>query len=256
MRAWQRIRTWQNPDGGWRPNHEVAPATWVTALGVTLGLLLWDHPEAEAEPAVEAGLRWLVRTSGAETAWINRAAARAGLLKVDRNLKWAAWPWTPGSTSWVEPTAHSIVALQLALERRAVPAHLQKSVEDRIRQGQAALLDLRCQDGGWNYGNRAVFRVELPSYAQTTGVALHGLQRVPSERVSQAIGKAQELLEGTKPGIAHAWLSISLRNLGNAVSSSAPDAAALSELNTLELALETLAQPGGNAALLRVGGGS
>jgi len=38
------------------------------------------------------------------------------------------------------------------------------------------IADRRSVDGGWNYGNRRVYKTDLPSYPETTGIALLGLQ--------------------------------------------------------------------------------
>ena len=42
--------------------------------------------------------------------------------------------------------------------------------------GEAQLMDVRSRDGGWNYGSPAALGVDLPSYPETTALALVGLQ--------------------------------------------------------------------------------
>ena len=42
--------------------------------------------------------------------------------------------------------------------------------------GEAQLMDVRSRDGGWNYGSPAALGVDLPSYPETTALALVALQ--------------------------------------------------------------------------------
>ena len=79
----------------------------------------------------------------------------------------SAWGWTPDVRSTVEPTARVLMAVN-----RLTPA-------DSATRAEAMHLleERRCADGGWNYGNASVNDVDLRSYAQTTAMALIGLQR-------------------------------------------------------------------------------
>jgi Prenyltransferase and squalene oxidase repeat len=82
----------------------------------------------------------------------------------DPNLR--GWGWTPDTFGWVEPTAHSVLALQV----------LRPSAGSPLTDGLAVLADRECVGGGWNYGNRVILGADLPPYAQTTAVALIALQ--------------------------------------------------------------------------------
>ena len=42
--------------------------------------------------------------------------------------------------------------------------------------GEAELMDVRCADGGWNYGSHAALQVDLVAFPETTALALIGLQ--------------------------------------------------------------------------------
>ena len=46
----------------------------------------------------------------------------------------------------------------------------------RVQMGEAQLMDVRSRDGGWNYGSPAALGVDLPSYPETTALALVALQ--------------------------------------------------------------------------------
>src|SRR6185295_2777800 len=68
----------------------------------------------------------------------------------------------PGTSSWVEPTAHTLVAL-----KRASSKFESKELDERVRLGEAQLAGVRSKDGGWNYGSRAALGIELPSSPDT-----------------------------------------------------------------------------------------
>ena len=108
---------------------------------------------------------------------------------------------------------------------------------------------MRCNDGGWNYGNRTDGRhTELPSYPETTALALLGLQGRSDVGASVSLA-AKQLREGVSP-MATAWLNIALRLHGQAVDA-APDREPSSDV--LITALEALGAPEGNHRLLKTG---
>ena len=51
-----------------------------------------------------------------------------------------------------------------------------RTLRERIRSGEALLLDVRCSDGGWNYGSPWTLGEDQRSYPETTALALLGLQ--------------------------------------------------------------------------------
>jgi hypothetical protein len=203
-RAWALIRSWQMADGGWRPAADVQMPHWTTALGVTIAIARGEFGEP-----FQKGVAWLLGSAGVESKLINRAAARVGLLEADRDLSLKGWPWKPNTSSWVEPTAHSLVALKRAalyLQTARVPI---VELRERVRIGEAQLLDVRCRDGGWNYGSRAVLGEDLPSYPETTALALLGLQG--HANLSKSIELAKGMALDRRSPLARAWLRIAFR---------------------------------------------
>jgi prenyltransferase/squalene oxidase-like repeat protein len=199
-RAWTLLKSWQGADGGWRPSREVEVPTWATSLCVTLA-----QSRGEFGEPFQKGVAWLLDSAGIEGPLWRRLVFRTGLLgKPDRNLELIGWPWKPDTASWVEPTAHAIVALKQAASK-APSAKLQ----ERVRIGQAQLLDVRCQDGGWNYGNHASLHVDLVAFPETTGLALIGLQGHPD--LGPSIDLATRMSSLTPSPLARAWLTIALR---------------------------------------------
>jgi hypothetical protein len=75
------------------------------------------------------------------------------------------WPWIAETHSWVEPT--SIVLL--ALEMTGYGDHL------RAQEARRMLLNRQLENGGWNYGNTAIFGQQLQPMPGSTGLALSAL---------------------------------------------------------------------------------
>jgi hypothetical protein len=208
-RAWKLIESWQLRDGGWRPAADVQIANWTTALCVTIATL-----RGESGGPFQKGVEWLLGSWGVESRLVNRMAVKVGRLEADRDLSLKGWPWKPNTSSWVEPTAHTLVALKQASSR--VPSKYRGEIRERTRMGEAQLMDVRCRDGGWNYGSRAVMGGDLPSYPETTALALLGLQGHADlsqslERAGQMARDQQQENGATRSPLARAWLRLALR---------------------------------------------
>src|SRR4051812_44511574 len=108
-RGWKLMRAWQLPGGSWKPCAAVQEPHWTTSLCVTLHALrgVYDEP-------FQRGLQWLLDTSGTENDLKFRIVhfLRPSVVELDPSFK--AWPWLPGTSSWIEPTAHALVALKKA----------------------------------------------------------------------------------------------------------------------------------------------
>lgn len=195
--AWSLVRSWQNADGGWRPTGAVTGSTWCTALAITLADVLGEHGGA-----VDRGAQWLLTSAGAESSKLNRVLQFLGVSAFEREVRFPGWPWRPGTSAWVEPTTHALIAL-----RKLARHGPSRPLADRIHAGERMLLSVRCKDGGWNYGSPRALGVELPSYAETTALALLGLQEhAPSDALEHARG----LMERDLSPLAKAWLRIAL----------------------------------------------
>lgn len=235
-RAWDLLRSWQRPDGSWHPSADVQIANWGTSLCVTLA-----HIRGEFGEPFRKGVANLLDTSGEESKFVNRAAAKLGILETQRDFSLKAWPWKPNTSSWVEPTVHALVALKKASAQVS-----SADLRERVRIGEAQLMNVRCSSGGWNYGDPAVLHVELPAYPETTGLALVGLQG--HKDLGKSLDLASRWLKETKSPLAGAWVTIALRLHGADVPESA-----VTEVSAdrMILALEALAAPEGNHHLLK-----
>ena len=201
-RGWKLVRSWQLPDGSWPANAVAKEPHWTTSLAVTL-----HSVRGVSDDAMRRGVDWLVDLSGGENDLSFRMAhfINPKLIEMDPSLK--AWPWRPGNMSWVEPTAHALVALKSARKSQG-----SSRVDSRIDQGEKMLLERRCSDGGWNYGNRRVMGHDLPSYPETTALALYGLSGNPKLNISGPVTVARKYFAGTRSPLAKAWLAVALRS--------------------------------------------
>jgi hypothetical protein len=120
------------------------------------------------------GIRWLLDERGREANWFWRWKFQT----VDNSVKFDpakyGGSWIPGTTSWVIPTAFSLIALQKAKDIGLSP---ELRFSERISMGVRMLLDRMCPGGGWNAGNSAAFGVAYTPYIDATAIALLSLRR-------------------------------------------------------------------------------
>lgn len=240
-RAWSLIRSWQKHDGSFRPNGMVDEGTWVTAQAVTLACMRGVYDQR-----VRDSVGWMLRVVGKEHKFAGRLASYLGLIKANLNVAHAGWPWRDGNAAWVEPTAHTLVAL-----KKVAPKYRSTDLDHRVREGEALIFSRRCSDGGWNCGNPGVLNLDLPSYPETTALALIGLEGRPAIELVHPFGIARGLRSATKSSLAKAWLAIALR-LHDEELEAPPNEPAMHR-DVMLAALEALGHPAGNFRLLKSG---
>src|SRR4051794_13438554 len=178
-RALDAVENLQNKDGSWPAFVGDEPeGCWTTAL-VLLSLMAARHDS----PRVNRGIQWLLEARGREANWLWRWKLRT----VDNNVQFDpgkfGWSWIAGSTSWVVPTAFTLIALQQASTRgfcRSV------QLKGRVELGIGMLLDRMCPGGGWNSGNGVAFGVPLAAHLDATAQALLALKGRGCRRSFQA----------------------------------------------------------------------
>ena len=114
--------------------------------------------------------------------------------------------------------------------------------------GEAELMDVRCGDGGWNYGSSAALKVDLVAFPETTGLALIGLQGHAG--LEKSLELAARMARETVSPLARSWLTIALRVNGMDVPASAVKIVTTPE--TAVLALSLIAEQ--NPHFFRTGG--
>jgi hypothetical protein len=103
----------QNADGSWCAfAGDERNGCWVTALAA-LSLMV----TGSGRDRVGAAIRWLVNAKGREASWLWRWKLRTLDNQVRIDPAKYGWSWVPGTTSWVIPTAFSILALRYARQR-------------------------------------------------------------------------------------------------------------------------------------------
>lgn len=202
-RGWKLLSSWQREDGSWRAASQVDESSWATSLVVLLHGLRQDFGDS-----CRRGVRWLLGQQGAGESLLGKLTRVLTRRKVvDQDVTLAAWPWRTGNAAWVEPTSYAMLALRAVGHRVDSDA-----VRHRLQQGERMLLDRRCKDGGWNYGNRRVLDTDLESFPETTAAALlalhNGLQNAPLEASFQ---RARAAWERTPTPLATAMLRTAFR---------------------------------------------
>lgn len=188
-----RAREWllkaQRADGSWPAYPGQPQGCWVTSVA-SQALFL----EGGAGIAVERGLQWLVAAWPAEGSLWWRLRQRifpSRVVRQDSSLK--GWNWTPGTASWVEPTAHALLFLR-SLPTQMLSPHAAK----RRQLAERMLFDRMCPGGGWNSGNPLVYGVAGVPRMGPTAWALLAL-RAHAERAE--IQKSLGWLEGAYSAI-------------------------------------------------------
>jgi hypothetical protein len=241
-RAWKLVRSWQTPDGSSRPSGQVEGGTWITAHTVTLASVRGVYDDQ-----VRRSVDWMLSVVGAEHNMLMRTAAFFHLLKTTLDVSHAGWPWREGNAAWIEPTVHTLVAL-----KKVRAEYRSSELESRVREGEAMVLSRRCTDGGWNCGNPGVLNFDLPSYPETTGLALVGLQGRSAAELAGPLEVARRFRQETKSSLAKAWLTIALRCHGDHPAELPGENKVPTDV--MLAALEALGHPDGNYRLFGTGG--
>jgi Squalene-hopene cyclase C-terminal domain len=149
-RGVQFLRTAQLSDGSWPSTPEERTGCWVTALCCWV---LQGTPDSAA--ALMAGLGWVCNDWPQDsTPWrrfLTKFSTRSQAQPINNSYR--GWGWTPGTSSWVEPTSFGLLALEAAGD--VVPPEAKR----RRELGEAMLYDRMCPSGGWNCGNPRVYGV-------------------------------------------------------------------------------------------------
>jgi Prenyltransferase and squalene oxidase repeat len=170
-RGLQFLRAAQLSDGSWPSSPEEKSGCWVTSLSCWVLLAASD-----SSPASGAGLRWLChdwpRDSTPWRRFLSKFSSTKGLHPI--NMSYRGWGWTPGTSSWVEPTSFALISLEQAPRDLLPPEAIR-----RRELATAMLYDRMCPGGGWNCGNPLVYGVAGEPLIVPTVWALLALRHDP-----------------------------------------------------------------------------
>ena len=254
----------RNADGGWPyyagKKSRLEPTSWaMLATSVTVEstpLLGWLNPAGLlVEPSTGqvnytfnavAGLAigaQLPATAG------RLAAALAGAFgevippspAIRQNTSLRGWGWTPGTFTWIEPTAWSVLLLKQWPGDRAI-------AKARIDEAEAVLRDRVCPGGGWNFGNGEVYGQGLPAHVPPTAIGTLALQdRVSEPIVTDAAGFLERRgpAEGSTTALALSVLALStigqpVAHLGEQLASHHSEAVSLGNVAAIGMAAYAL----------------
>ncbi len=159
-------------------------AFWPTALA----LMAWRGDAAFDAPSRRAA-DFLLRTDG-----IHFQKPATSPMGHDTSLR--GWPWASRTHSWVEPTALSLLALNLEGDGR----------HERCLEATRMLLDRQLPSGGWNYGNTTVYGNQLRPLPCETGIALAALAgRAQPAGVAASLNYLESELAGIRTPLTLAW---------------------------------------------------
>jgi hypothetical protein len=192
-RGLQFLRAAQLGDGSWPSTPEEKSGCWVTSLGCWVLLTA-----ADSSGAATAGIKWLCHDRpGDTTPWrrfLARFSAQKELHPVNRSYR--GWGWTPGTSSWVEPTSFALISLEQASREQLPP-----EASRRRQLATAMLYDRMCPGGGWNCGNPKVYGVAGEPLVIPTVWALIALRDNPTRQENvMSLG----------------WLERNIANIGSA----------------------------------------
>jgi hypothetical protein len=186
----------QGRDGAWPAVvGDEEPSSW------TLTALLLTTTRRD-DGRLRRAMEWLIQSKGREANWFWRWKFRNLDTEVKFDPAKYGWTWIPGSTSWVVPTAMSIVALERVRRAQIIT---EQALNERIDIGIAMLLDRMCPGGGWNAGNGIAFGVALAPYIDATAIGLLALQRHEHEGVTASLSQLTTVLPECPSPYSIAW---------------------------------------------------
>lgn len=173
------LKSIQQSEGCLGISPDLPRPSWTTPLAILVWLAT-DRCHESTKKAVD----WLLVQQG--LTWSPTAESPYG-----HDTRIAGWAWVADTHSWLEPTALAV----LALRRAGFSGHV------RTLDGQRLIRDRVIRNGGWNYGNSAVFGTDLQPQPAPTGLALlalSGVEDADSPIVTQSCDYLETILPTTR----------------------------------------------------------
>jgi hypothetical protein len=176
QRARDFLNTTQLADGSRPAAPGEQTGCWVTSLCCLALTAIEDQTQ---KATIESGQRWICDDWPSDSTPWRRFLARFSSQRdvAPINYSYRGWGWTPGTSSWVEPTSFAMLALE-----KIESSELAAQAKRRRDLATSLLFDRMCPGGGWNAGNPVVYGAPgVPAVAPTVW-ALLALRDVPLRR--------------------------------------------------------------------------
>jgi hypothetical protein len=186
--ARQRLAAGQLGDGRVSISPDHPQCFWPTSLAV----MAWQGAPAY-KTAQDWAISFLLETSGLHY-------KKAGSI-FGHNPDLKGWPWRSDTHSWAEPTAITIMALQVA----GYGGH------PRLAEARLMLMDRQIPGGGWNYGNTIVFGQILHPMPESTGMVLNALShKVTRAGIQESLAYLEDSVASLKTPWSLGWALLGL----------------------------------------------
>jgi hypothetical protein len=219
-RARDFLQTTQLDDGSWPAAPGEETGCWVTSLCCLALNAIDDKTQSST---IESGLRWICDDWPSDSTTWNRFVARLSSHGdvAPMNTSYRGWGWTPGTSSWVEPTSFALLALE-----RGESQEIAGKAKRRRSLATALLFDRMCPGGGWNAGNPVVYGAAGEPGVVPTVWSLLALRNAPvRNEITQSIDWLKRAAANMHSPGSLALTQICLRTYGQ----SQPEMAALNE---------------------------
>jgi Prenyltransferase and squalene oxidase repeat len=210
-RARDFLQTTQLGDGSWPAAPGAGKGCWVTSLSCLALTAIGDQTQSST---MESGLRWICDDWPSDsTPWRRLLAklwSQGDVAPI--NTSYRGWGWTPGTSSWVEPTSFAL----LALEPMESPELTARAKQRRLL-ANSLLFDRMCPGGGWNAGNPVVYGAAGEPGVVPTVWSLLALRNLDSrDEIRQSLDWLRRTASNLQSPGSVALVQICLRAYGQA----------------------------------------
>lgn len=203
------LQTTQLSDGSWPAAPGESTGCWVTSLCCVALAATGDQTQVSA---IESGRRWVCDDWPSDSTPWRRFLARASSQHevAPINYSYRGWGWTPGTSSWVEPTSFALLALD-----RAISPELNAKAKERRALATSLLFDRMCPSGGWNAGNPVVYGAAGVPAVVPTVLALLALRKLPARNeITSSLEWLEQAASASQSPASSALARICLRAYG------------------------------------------
>jgi len=185
----------QLPEGSWPAVVGQEEGGWVTSIAC-----MALRASVGASPETGRALAWICREWPGEGGlwWRIQRRLSSEMRRAQPSDRLRGWSWTRGTSSWVEPTSHALLALRGA----SLSSASLRRARHRRELAQKMLCDRTCPGGGWNCGNTGVYGAAGKPLIGPTAWALLALGEFADRpSVQQCVRQGLDWLERASDGI-------------------------------------------------------